>query len=171
MAKEKGKQNQKAEKPNRRDFIKKLWAGLGILAGVELSAIAAAFLFSNKGRKQKTDKSKLVTVGAVAEFQPNTVTAFRPGRLFVCRLEDGGFLALSLRCTHLGCSVNWQENEKKFICPCHSSSFDLVGNVLSPPAPQALDMYPVQIQNGQVVVDTAKKLKRKRFKRSQVTYV
>ena len=145
-------------------FFKKLWAGLGILAGVEFSAMAGAFLLSNKGRVQKDEKSKLVVVGTVSEFQPNTVTAYRPGRLFICRLEDGGFLALSLRCTHL-------ENEQKFICPCHSSSFDLVGNVLSPPAPQALDMYPIQIQNGQVVVDTANRIKRKRFKRSQVTYV
>jgi len=85
-------------------------------------------------------------------------------------LSDGGFVALSLKCTHLGCSVGWNETEDKFICPCHSSVFEKNGNVVSPPAPRALDLLPVIIENGIVKVNPNKPMKRKRFSNSQVTY-
>jgi cytochrome b6-f complex iron-sulfur subunit len=60
--------------------------------------------------------------------------------------------------------------ENRFICPCHGSSFDITGNVISPPAPRALDMYPVIIENDIVKVDTRKPIKRGEFRSEQVTY-
>ena len=84
--------------------------------------------------------------------------------------EDGGFLALSLICSHLGCSVMFDEVKKQFICPCHSSAFDNLGNVINSPAPRALDYFPVSIEAGKVVVDTGQKKKRKKFESNQVTY-
>lgn len=45
--------------------------------------------------------------------------------------------ALSLICTHLGCTV--QVNPDGLTCPCHGSRFDLSGQVLSGPAPRALE--------------------------------
>ena len=74
------------------------------------------------------------------------VTAFPGGRFYLVRLQDGGFLALSSTCTHLECSVPWSEKERKFPCPCHGSVFDITGQVLSPPAPRALDLFPVSIE-------------------------
>ena len=59
------------------------------------------------------------------------------------RLDDGGLLALSCKCTHLGCTVPWVEKEKKFLCPCHASAFDITGNVINSPAARALDTFPV----------------------------
>ena len=42
------------------------------------------------------------------------------------------------------------------MCPCHASSFDITGDVLSPPAPRPLDIFPVRIENDIVKVDTRK---------------
>jgi cytochrome b6-f complex iron-sulfur subunit len=78
---------------------------------------------------------------------------------------------LSRRCTHLGCTVPWDEEEKKFKCPCHASAFDITGNVINPPAPRALDTYPVKIENNIVKVDTGKPIRRKQFNKSQVVYL
>lgn len=164
------KQNKREEPLSRRNFLKKAWAALGIVAGLEFTGAGMAFLWSNKGKTPSSDRSKLLNVGAVSDFAPNSVTPFRPGRLYICRLEDGGFLAISLKCSHLGCSVSWETSSEKFVCPCHSSSFDKVGNVLSPPAPRALDIFPVIIQNGEVLVNTGKPLKRQRFVKSQAVY-
>lgn len=141
-----------------------------MLAGVEFLGAGIAFLWSNKEKTPERDRSKLLAVGSVDDFAPNSVTAFRPGRLFISRLEDGGFLALSLKCPHLGCSIGWEAEAAKFACPCHSSSFDKSGNVLSPPAPRALDVFPVIIQNGEVLVYIGKAIKRQRFVKSQATY-
>jgi cytochrome b6-f complex iron-sulfur subunit len=100
----------------------------------------------------------------------NTVSAFMGGRFYLARQQDGGFIALSLRCTHLGCAISWEENRKRFICPCHSSAFDISGDVLNPPAARALDYYPVLIENGIVKVDIGTLKERNAFRKDQLTY-
>jgi cytochrome b6-f complex iron-sulfur subunit len=77
-------------------------------------------------------------------------------------------MALSRSCTHLGCTVPWVTEEGRFVCPCHASSFDRTGEVLSAPAPRALDFHPVRIENGIVKIDTTTTLSRRRFEPSQV---
>jgi cytochrome b6-f complex iron-sulfur subunit len=154
---------------DRRSFLKKLWKGLGAIAAFEIVAVFFGFLFS--GKEDNESKPNLIfDAGKVNSFQPNTVTTFRGGRFYLARLGDGGFMALSLRCTHLGCSINWDDDKKRFICPCHSSSFAINGEVENPPAPSALDYFPIKIENGVVKVDIGTKLKRNRFNKSQVEY-
>ena len=43
--------------------------------------------------------------------------------------------ALSTTCTHLGCTPNWLESDKKFKCPCHGSGFKITGVNFEGPAP------------------------------------
>jgi cytochrome b6-f complex iron-sulfur subunit len=45
------------------------------------------------------------------------------------------------------------------------------GEVLSPPAPRALDLFPVVIEAGLVKVDTSRRVERARFEPGQVTYL
>jgi len=106
----------------------------------------------------------------VDTFVPGTVAAFPRGHFYLARLEDGGFLAISRRCTPLGCTVPWVEEEKKFLCPCHSSAFDIRGAVVRSPAPRALDLFRVKIENDIVSVDTGRVIQRGRFSADQVVY-
>jgi cytochrome b6-f complex iron-sulfur subunit len=112
-----------------------------------------------------------VIAGRVDEFQPGTVSHVQKGRFYISRLEDGGFLALWHRCTHLGCTVPWRDGEDRFLCPCHSSIFTPVGEVISGPAPRPLDLFPLEIVDGDIVVDTGRPIQRDRFDPSQATYV
>jgi cytochrome b6-f complex iron-sulfur subunit len=153
---------------SRRSFLNKLWIGLGLVALAEVVAVVFSFLRSNKSKPRGVDSQAMVTAGAVNTFEVNSVTAFVRGRFYLARLEDGGFLALSRKCTHLGCTVPWVEKEKKFACPCHGSAFDITGEVISSPAPRPLDIYPVFIENNVVKVDTSKPIKRDQFEVSQV---
>ena len=84
------------------------------------------------------------------------MTHISNGRFYLARLEDGGFLALYQRCTHLGCNVPWDQAAGAFICPCHSSQFSAEGDVLNAPAPRPLDLFAVTIEDGEVLVDTSK---------------
>jgi len=160
-----------ATEPSRRSFLNKLWIGLGLVALAEVVAVVFSFLRSNKSKRREADSSAMVTAGAIDKFEPNSVTAFVRGRFYLARLEDGGFLALSRKCTHLGCTVPWVEKEKKFACPCHASVFDITGAVINPPAPRPLDIYPVSIENNVVKVDTSKPIKRSEFRAEQVTFI
>jgi cytochrome b6-f complex iron-sulfur subunit len=155
---------------SRRDFLKKLWKGLMIVAVLEFVTVFFGFLFSGKSNGKKEEPKNFMEAGPAGSFRINSVTAFRNGRFYLARLADGGFMALSLRCTHLGCSINWEEDKNRFICPCHSSAFRIDGEVQNPPAPSALDYFPVMIENGIVKVDIGTKLSRTRFEKSQVTY-
>ncbi len=153
----------------RRDFFKMAWKGLGILAGLEAIGMVTAYFFSGKNKNTAGPK-QLLEAGPVGSFGLNTVSAFMGGRFYLARQQEGGFIALSLKCTHLGCSVSWEENKKRFICPCHSSAFDISGEVLNPPAARALSYYPVLIENGLVKVDIGNLKERKSYRKDQLTY-
>ncbi len=144
--------------------------GLGILALAELAGVFFLFLRSIKIQAESDGSSTIMEVGLVESFPLNSVTAFIRGKFYLCRLEDGGFLAVSRKCTHLGCTVPWVEEEKRFACPCHASAFDITGDVIGPPAPRALDIYPLYIENNIVKVDIGKQVKRSGFQAEQVVY-
>ena len=155
---------------SRRSLLTKLWVLLGIVALAELIGIVFTFFKPRKQRISAAGRDAIIVAGPVDNFQPGTVTAFVRGKFYLARLEDGGFLALSRSCTHLGCTVPWVAKENKFICPCHSSEFDIKGEVIRPPAPRALDLYQVVIENNVLKVDTNKRKKRSEFTADQVTY-
>jgi cytochrome b6-f complex iron-sulfur subunit len=162
-------QNATDRTTSRRSFLTKLWLALGGVAVVEFAFAAADFLRPHKSRLTG-DATDVVVAGPIERFEPDSVSAFPKGKFYLVRLKNGGFLALSRECTHLGCTVPWNDYEHVFVCPCHASTFDITGNVLSPPAPRALDLHPVRIENGVVKVDTSKRLKRKSFDATQAAY-
>ena len=56
--------------------------------------------------------------------------------------DASGFSALSLVCTHLGCTV--EEKAEGFSCPCHGSRFDPQGEVTRGPANKPLGKLRVE---------------------------
>ena len=164
------KEEQFPQEPSRRSFLNKLWIGLGIFALLEFSLLVIAYLRPSKTGVKSGNHETIIEAGPVAEFPLNSVTAFIRGKFYLCRLEDGGFLAVSRKCTHLGCTVPWLVKEKRFACPCHASAFDIKGEVINPPAPRPLDLYRLFIENNIVKVDTGKRIKRSGFRADQVVY-
>ncbi len=147
----------------RSSFIKKI-----ILAVVGLEVSYLVFdVFRNKSTKKLT--KNLFVAGKIDAFQRNKMYPFNSGKFYLSVLEDGGLLALSIKCTHLGCIV--QPSDKGFLCPCHASAFNKHGEVMSPPATRALDIFPITIENGEILVDTNQPVKRKGFRKSQLTYI
>ncbi len=64
-------------------------------------------------------------------------------RLFV--VDPHGNKAISLTCTHQGCSVNKEvaANGDGFLCPCHGAAYNGQGKVLSGPAQENLAQFKV----------------------------
>jgi cytochrome b6-f complex iron-sulfur subunit len=154
----------------RRSFIAKALIGLGVVAFLEFIGVVFAFLQPRRRPIKEGKFGSIIEAGVVDDFTPNSVTAFGRGHFFLVRLDDG-FIALSRQCTHLGCTIAWNEEKNQFSCPCHASAFDIKGDVTSRPAPRALDLYTVDIKNDIINVDTGKRHERKRFNSSQVTAV
>jgi cytochrome b6-f complex iron-sulfur subunit len=59
--------------------------------------------------------------------------------------DENGFSALSLICTHLGCTV--EQKAEGFVCPCHGSRYDLNGAVQHGPAAKALHVLRLETTN------------------------
>lgn len=84
----------------------------------------------------------------VRAADPDAIDRLTPGEGVVVRLgakpvavskhADGSLTAVSARCTHVGCLVNWNRAEQSWDCPCHGSRFQAGGEVVSGPAVKAL---------------------------------
>lgn len=159
----------KPEKSSRRSFLNRIWALIGILALIEFVWLGVSIFSSRKTRERKQNQDPIVIAGNIDDFKSNTVTAIPQGQFYLACLEDGSFLAMSHTCTHLGCSVPWDEKQHKFICPCHGSTFSMTGEVLTAPAPRPLDTFPLRIENKVIKVDISQPLKRDRFDPLQAT--
>jgi cytochrome b6-f complex iron-sulfur subunit len=109
-----------------------------------------------------------VKVGKPAEYAVNTVSDkwIKQFRLWLIRSE-AGFVALSARCTHLGCTPRYLEQENKFKCPCHGSGFSAIdlkqpypgigGMNFEGPAPRPLERFWIGLaEDGQILVDFGK---------------
>lgn len=159
--------NHEGSQLSRRNFLKMGFGALGALALLEVGGASLLFM---KPRSLEGEFGGLVTAGPVDSFPSGSVVEFPDGRFFLVRSSEGGFLAVYRRCTHLGCSVNWEAEQNRFFCPCHASSFDQHGDVENPPAPRALDTFPVQIKDEQVIVDTSRGQSRETFRQEQLVF-
>jgi len=81
--------------------------------------------------------------------------------VWIVRLVEDGqdhLVALSTVCTHLGCTPNWLEAEKKFKCPCHGSGYYMNGVNFEGPTPRPLERFRIFLDTaGNIIVDKSKK--------------
>ena len=71
----------------------------------------------------------------------------------VFAVESGKNEAVSLTCTHQGCTVQ-RQTDGKFICPCHGAVYDSNGQVMSGPAQRNLSRFQI-IERSQEQVQLA----------------
>lgn len=159
-------ENKNSEKNiTRRDFLGISWAAMTALLGAE----AAGLMFRYIQPVNTGGFGGIVRAGKVDDFQRGSITLNQAGRFYVVRMEDGSFLAIWQKCTHLGCSVPFVEAEDQFHCPCHGSLYNRNGDVMGGPAPRPLDFFPVEIKDGEVFVDTGNPQQRTKYDPSQTT--
>ena len=53
--------------------------------------------------------------------------------------ENGKIFAVKPVCTHLGCILSWNKEDKTWDCPCHGSRFDYTGKQIENPAIKDLE--------------------------------
>lgn len=66
--------------------------------------------------------------------------------VIVVRAGENTLLARSAICTHKGCKVEYEGDDKEFVCHCHGSRFGLNGEVLRGPAKRPLKSYKADIK-------------------------
>ncbi len=56
------------------------------------------------------------------------------GRYGCYKEETGKIHKIPIRCPHMGCELEWNQEERTWDCPCHGSRFDIDGNLIDDPA-------------------------------------
>lgn len=133
---------------SRRDFLKVLTSYLVGISGVLGMAGIVRYLSFDSAPPRKTS----FDVGPADAFPMGVRTRIEEIPALLIRTE-GGFTALSLQCTHLGCTV--EDSQGGFQCPCHGSLYDSHGAVRRGPATRPLRPLRVEITTqGNLILHT-----------------
>jgi cytochrome b6-f complex iron-sulfur subunit len=151
---------------DRRTFL--TWVGVGGIASSLPVAIAAcsdktvttsnqtaANSPANSGGGARADGFQPVgTVATLDQKSQLTDQKFVSGPLLVVRNPDSPstLAAVNANCTHKACLVDWQAEQKVFVCLCHDSKFAADGKVLQGPATEPLKTYEAKLEGDSVLV-------------------
>ncbi len=144
--------------PARRVFLKWATHAMGAAVGLLLGVPGLAYLAD--ARNRRVQQSDFKTVANINELQnevpqqfvlhnvrrdawtlhPNDVI----GRVWLIRRAGNEVEAFTTVCPHLGCSINFEEKSRLFVCPCHGGTFDINGHRkelehATNPAPRGMD--------------------------------
>jgi cytochrome b6-f complex iron-sulfur subunit len=80
-------------------------------------------------------------LGPASDYPPGSTTLIQKAQAVLLHNENG-FLALSLICPHLGCTL--EPDQGGYACPCHGSRFNAVGSRQNGPANQPMRVLAVE---------------------------
>lgn len=151
---------------DRRDFIKAVTGAVGAIIGAGFGLPAIGYLLAPALREDKSGAP--VAIGKlenipIGKFHPFSFTITKVNGWERTASNYGGYilrksenphdiLILSSRCTHLSCTVNWNEDAQAFICPCHDAKFDKDGKVLDGPPPEPLNHFEYSVDADGVLI-------------------
>ena len=123
---------------SRRDFLKLISR---ILLATS-SALGLGSIFRFLGYQTEPASPTTFDIGPALDYPLGSRTQL-PEIPAVLQHTESGFSAISLTCTHLGCTVKQKENGLS--CACHGSRFTENGDVLHGPAANPLPELRVEL--------------------------
>ena len=125
----------------RRDFIKLATNAFFSLSGL----LGLGGLFRYFSYQPDPGPPTEFDLGQKFEF-PKGIQVIRLDIPAAIQHTDEGIIAISLVCTHLGCTVEENDDRESFTCPCHGSRYTKSGKVLEGPATKTLARYRIEEQ-------------------------
>ena len=158
----KNKPENTADTVSRRGALNVIAASLAALWSFAAAAVAGVFV-STPVRRGKGSREFLLGHISILESTFRAVRVRIPiedgwysrveeKTVYVRADDDGEPVVLSATCTHLGCTVNWDEGKGEFVCPCHGGRFDAEGAVLGGPPPGPLARIPHEVRDTSIFV-------------------
>lgn len=135
----------------RRSFVQWMLGG-GFSASI-LSFLYPAFRFLKPPRSAEASVNE-APAGKAGDLKPNTAKIIKFGArpVLLMRLSETEWKAYSAVCSHLNCTVQFNEEKRLIWCACHNGYYDLNGHVVSGPPPRPLEEYTVHLKADEVVV-------------------
>ncbi len=158
------------QQQSRRSFLKVATMAIGGAIGAIVAIPLVRYLLFPVGRQVVSSADEAVDVMSAAVLEPGaapvrvqidademrnawSVSDSVPlGAAWVRKNQNGDVEALSSTCPHLGCAVDFDNNENVFKCPCHRSAFSVDGAKITGPSKRGLDPLPVEVDDGRVKI-------------------
>ncbi len=106
-----------------------------------------------RGSEARIDE---IAVGSAEDFRAGSskIVFLGDEKVIIARSETGAFHAVSGVCTHLGCSIRFDNvgSRTEFACNCHDSRFDLEGINMSGPARSPLTRFEVRLSGRELLI-------------------
>lgn len=119
-------------------------AGL-VVAGSNVTTVTSAQDLMIAYPPRKIEGADMLLPGSSLYF--NYPTRNDPAVLL--RSSEGEFRAYSRKCSHAGCSVDFDPSRRCLTCPCHHGAFDArMGHVMFGPPRRPLDEIVLQVRAG-----------------------
>ena len=98
--------------------------------------------------------SDSVVAGRVGDLKRNSAKIFRFGSrpALLVFTSEGEYRALSARCTHLDCTVQYRDDLHQIWCACHNGFYDMNGRNIAGPPPRPLESYEVVVRDQEIIV-------------------
>jgi Rieske Fe-S protein len=122
---------------NRRDFLKVSTNSLLALA----AALGVGGLLRYLSYQFDSPPRNEFDIGPESDYPLPSRTVLLTIPAIIIR-DNNGFQAMSLTCTHLGCTV--ETRNFGYECPCHGSRFDPAGKVVKGPAASNLPILRIK---------------------------
>lgn len=133
-----------SETKDRRGFLSSVLMWLGVVAGYGLGLKHFLEYLVPLGEKTRYREFFVGPIDELKVGQSKTIRTPR-GDSFVMARTEKGLLVLSDICPHLGCRVYWQNDKKRFYCPCHAGVFTPEGKAIAgPPADAGQELEKLQ---------------------------
>ena len=135
----------------RRSFVQ--WMLGGGLGASILSFLYPAFRFLKPPQTGEASVNE-APAGKVGDLKPNSAKIIKFGTrpVLLVRRGESDWKAFSAVCSHLNCTVQFQEEKSQIWCACHNGFYDLNGHVVSGPPPRPLEEYTVHLKADEVIV-------------------
>lgn len=138
----------------RRGFLGKVVGGIG--AAVALSTLYPVVRYIIPPPVKEVESVNELVVGKASEVAENTGKIYQFNKDKVLVINDNGKLtACSAVCTHLGCSVGWDNAQNLIFCPCHGAKYKQTGEIISGPQPKPLAPFKVRVEGEDLIIAKA----------------
>jgi cytochrome b6-f complex iron-sulfur subunit len=144
---------------SRRELIT-LGSAFGLMGLAAAGTGGALFKYMFPVVSYGTPQKFLVPISDLPEVGDELI--FEDQKVILRRQTEKQVAAISLVCTHLGCTVN--RVETGFQCPCHGSQYDSDGLVVGGPAPKTLHWLEIKkVPGNQIEIDSGTDLPENSF--------
>jgi cytochrome b6-f complex iron-sulfur subunit len=138
-------------KKSRRNFINTVIIGWGIILLAPVFYGIVKYIIPPKLREKILESMQIGKISDVP-YDSAKIIKFNKTPIVLVHNQEGQIKAFSAICTHLGCLVEYRNEDKKIHCNCHGSVFDLEGKNIGGPAPRPLQPYRVELKEDNVIV-------------------